>query len=322
MEYLSPLGLEVFKTTVELGTFKAASEKLKISQPAVSAHIQRIEKYLGVKLFVNSYSRKLTLSEAGYHLYQYAVEISTKNKEILEAFKQINEGKWGEVRFAVCASRYLMASLVSSYSMHYPNVNVIFLTTSSSRGKELLKHGEVDFAFLMNPDDSQLKSIPLYHEPMKLVCSSDHPLAQKDIITKNDLSNYGFVTCIEGTDYNLLLEHYLYCLGVYQIKKIIQVEDPIMLLKIVEEAGGIGFLSRSTVENSLLQGKIKMLSLQEEIISPTIEIHLFFRHNTKINKASQFFLKYILEETTKKFPYVVFKNKQEIYDLFSRVAKT
>jgi DNA-binding transcriptional LysR family regulator len=210
-----------------------------------------------------------------------------------------------------------MASLVAAYIKQHPNVNVTFLTTSSSKGKELLKHGDVDFAFLMYPDDPHLDSIPLYCEPMELVCAPTHPLAEKLVISKDDLSSYGFVCCIKGSDYNRLLENYLHQIGIYKIKRATQVEDAIMILKIVEGGGGVGFLSRSTVEDSLTQGKLVRLSLLDEILAPKIKIYLFFRHESNINRASQAFIKYILEAAPKKCPYITLANEQEISKLSS-----
>mgnify|MGYP001273947245 CR=1 FL=1 len=311
MEYLSLLGLNVFRTAVELGTFRAAADHLKISQPAVSDHIHRIERYLGVKLFVVPYSRKLRLTEAGRILYRYAVDISALNNEILSSLDLINKGEMGDVRFAICTCKYLMSSFVASYAKRFPNINIIFRTCSSAHGKELLKHGEIDIGFFLPPNDSHLISIPLYKEPMDIICAADHPLTRKKIIDKETLAAYDFVTCVDGADYNRIVNTYLNRVGIYSVKKSIQVEDSIMILRVVEEGGGIGLLSRSTVQKSLDEGNIVSLAVQDELKPPNLELNLFVRKNTKLNRATQAFLNYIYEEITLNHPYITITNIKE-----------
>jgi len=216
----------------------------------------------------------------------------------------------GDVRFAVSASKYAVSSLVASYSSRYPDVRIFFRTCSSVLGKELLKHGEIDFGFFLYPDDPQLANIPLYREPMELICASSHPLAKERVISRDALASYEFVTCIDGSDYNRLLNTYLGLLGIYKVKNSAQVEDGVMILRVVEEGGGVGYLAHSTVHNSLSQGKTIRLSVQDAIQPPDIEISIFFRQKTRLNKAAQAFLKYIYEETIIRYPHITMSDKQ------------
>jgi len=62
---MDPLdGIAAFVRVVEGGSFSAAARHLKISKSAVSAHVQRLEERLGIRL-LNRTTRRLSMTEAG-----------------------------------------------------------------------------------------------------------------------------------------------------------------------------------------------------------------------------------------------------------------
>ena len=63
--------LEAFVCVAERQSFSKAAEMLYLTQPTVSAHVQSLEKELGVKL-IDRTTKNLHLTEAGTGLYPYA----------------------------------------------------------------------------------------------------------------------------------------------------------------------------------------------------------------------------------------------------------
>lgn len=63
--------LRAFVETVDAGTLSRAARHLEISQPSLTAQIQRLEKHLGVPLFAR-HGRGVTLTDAGKALYPRA----------------------------------------------------------------------------------------------------------------------------------------------------------------------------------------------------------------------------------------------------------
>ncbi len=66
--------LRAFVETVDAGTLSRAARHLDISQPSLTAQIQRLEKHLGVPLF-DRHGRGVTLTDAGKALYPRARSI-------------------------------------------------------------------------------------------------------------------------------------------------------------------------------------------------------------------------------------------------------
>lgn len=82
MEYLNYHHLRVFWMAAREGGVTRASEKLRVSQPTVTAQVRALEASLGQKLFTRS-GRSLVLTDAGRSVYRYAEEILGLGQELV-----------------------------------------------------------------------------------------------------------------------------------------------------------------------------------------------------------------------------------------------
>jgi LysR family transcriptional activator of nhaA len=98
MEWLNYHHLLYFWVVAKEGTIAAACEKLMLAQPTISAQIRALEKALGEKLFRRS-GRYLVLTETGRVVYQYADEIFSLGRELIDTLKGRPTGS--PVRFNV-----------------------------------------------------------------------------------------------------------------------------------------------------------------------------------------------------------------------------
>src|SRR5216117_1579193 len=72
---MDPLdGIAAFARVVDSGSFSAAARHLEISKSAVSAHVQRLEERLGIRL-LNRTTRRLSMTEAGAAYYRHCARI-------------------------------------------------------------------------------------------------------------------------------------------------------------------------------------------------------------------------------------------------------
>jgi LysR family transcriptional activator of nhaA len=78
--------LRYFWAAAREGSVTRASERLHVSQPAVSTQIGKLEESLGEKVFARS-GRKLVLTEIGQVVFRYADEIFALGAELVETLK-------------------------------------------------------------------------------------------------------------------------------------------------------------------------------------------------------------------------------------------
>jgi LysR family transcriptional regulator, transcriptional activator of nhaA len=83
MEWLNYHHLLYFWTVVREGGVGRAAEKLRLSQPTVSAQVRALEVRLGEKLFARV-GRRLVPTDVGQVVYRYADEIFSLGRELLD----------------------------------------------------------------------------------------------------------------------------------------------------------------------------------------------------------------------------------------------
>lgn len=87
MEWLNYHHLRYFWAVAKEGSLKKAAEKLRVSQPSISAQISELEDVLGEPLFHRS-GRSNTLTEAGHIAFRYAEDIFSLGREMVNTLKQ------------------------------------------------------------------------------------------------------------------------------------------------------------------------------------------------------------------------------------------
>jgi LysR family transcriptional activator of nhaA len=92
MDWLNYHHLLYFWTVVREGGVSKAAEKLRLSQPTVSAQVKTLEGALGEPLLERQ-GRTLALTEIGRVVYRYADEIFTTGRELQETLKGRPSGR-------------------------------------------------------------------------------------------------------------------------------------------------------------------------------------------------------------------------------------
>jgi LysR family transcriptional activator of nhaA len=98
MEWLNYHHLLYFWAVVREGGVGKAAEKLRLSQPTISAQIRALEARLGEKLFTRV-GRRLVPTDVGREVFRYADEIFALGRELLDAVQGRATGR--PARFVV-----------------------------------------------------------------------------------------------------------------------------------------------------------------------------------------------------------------------------
>ncbi|MGE0447061.1 MAG: transcriptional activator NhaR [Vicinamibacterales bacterium] len=92
MDWMNYHHLHYFWMVAREGSVTLASEKLRLSQPTVSAQIKRFEEVLGAKLLTRQ-GRRLVLTDTGRVAFRYADEIFRTGQELLDAIRLGQTGR-------------------------------------------------------------------------------------------------------------------------------------------------------------------------------------------------------------------------------------
>ena len=187
--------LQYFLTVVREENISRAADILHITQPTLSRQMAQLEEELGVQLFIRG--RHLSLTDAGVMLRRRAEEVALLIDKIESEFEEqsdlsgiVSIGSGG-----LTASQ-ILPSVMQSFREKYPRVQFQFYTNSADYVKERLEQGLLDFGLLLEPIDvTKFDYIRMTEkEKWGLLIRSDHPLAKKECITKDDLLSIPIIT--------------------------------------------------------------------------------------------------------------------------------
>jgi DNA-binding transcriptional LysR family regulator len=116
---------------------RKASERLFVSQPALSQRLQSIEKSWGFQIFIRS-QKGLTLTPAGEKVISFAREVVNKEEKVREQISELEGEVHGTLKLAVASiiGQHWLPEVLKKYVNKYPHAKISLITGWSS---EILK---------------------------------------------------------------------------------------------------------------------------------------------------------------------------------------
>lgn len=191
--------LRIIRETVRQNfNLTEASAALYTSQSGVSKHIKDLEDELGVQLFIRKGKRLLGLTEPGQSLLSIVERMlvdADNIKRLADDFNKVDEGTL-TIATTHTQARYVLPPIVSQFKKAFPKVHLILQQASPVEITEMLLQGEADIGIATESltTEDNLASVPFYTWSHNIITPQNHPLAQKDSIQLEDLSQYPLIT--------------------------------------------------------------------------------------------------------------------------------
>ncbi len=188
--------MRAFCEVVRTGSVTLAAQKLFLSQPSVTLQIQAMERELGVMVFERR-GPVLKLTPDGEVLYTLAKPLVDGIDSLQENFiAQHDKLESGELNIGAGESTilYILPEAVHRFVTAHPHIQLKIHNETGRDGLKMLRADEIDFAvgsMLDVADDITYQPVVTF-DPM-LITPLDHPLAQKESVTLEDISQYGMI---------------------------------------------------------------------------------------------------------------------------------
>ena len=169
-----------------------AAELLHVTQPTLSKTLKSLEEELGKKLFIRK-SFSIRLTDEGMLLRDRADDLVAMADKIEHEFMSLDDITGGDLYFGLAESyqiRYL-AREISKFKAAYPGLNYHITSGDTEQVTEKLDKGLLDFAVICSeiPDVRKYNYITFpYTDIWGAVMADSHPLAEKKVITVDDLT--------------------------------------------------------------------------------------------------------------------------------------
>ncbi|WP_203332472.1 LysR family transcriptional regulator [Planococcus beigongshangi] len=160
----------IIKILAEEGNMRKASERLFLSQPALSQRLQSIEKEWGQQLFIRS-QKGLTPTPAGELVIDYANDMLQRKEEIFEVLHTLTSKVHGTLKIA-CATiigQNWLPKVLKDFVTLYPHAKIQLITGWSSEITRALYEGEAHVGIVRGHTDWKGKKIHLFRDTLYLV---------------------------------------------------------------------------------------------------------------------------------------------------------
>jgi DNA-binding transcriptional LysR family regulator len=170
--------LRFFIAVVECGGVVRAAERLRISQPSLSAGIKALEEELGQPLFRRGGAgRSLRPTPKALRFYGDAREI-LHQCDVARARFSIDEPRPSKFRIGILQTIATndVAAFSSTLTLHNPDLRLQVWEGGAIRVSEWLRQARIDAAWTIVDKDAGNARV-LWHEPFVVLGSRTHPFA-------------------------------------------------------------------------------------------------------------------------------------------------
>ena len=279
--------LQAFIAVARDQSFSKASERLFITQPAVSKRVAALESELGVELF-NRIARTVSLTEAGKQLLSKAQELVDQAEELQRYASNLNEDISGNL--SVSLSHHIglhrMPPVLREFNRLYPNVNLDIRFEDSDQAFHAVEQGDIEFGVLTLPSTipEKITSQVIWTDQLRVVVAKDHELANQSPVSLGALASCSCVLPSLNTEtYQIMARQF----DAQSLQMRVQMEtNNLETLKMLV-AAGIGW---SLLPNTMLSGEelaANELSVLDIELELTRELGMVFHARRSLSNAAQ-----------------------------------
>ncbi|MED1607659.1 LysR family transcriptional regulator [Cytobacillus kochii] len=253
--------LKYFKIAAKYESMTKAAAELNISQPALSKTISRLEDKLGAPLFFRN-GKQIKLNNFGRVFLERVNRIIYEIDESVKTIKDMNSLESGAISFTMTLP-HIMPTFLGEFLKRYPNAKINHNQASSVEMKELLENAKVDLCISTTPImGANIEWLPLIEEKIYLSVPYEHPLAQRNSVFLNELTEERFIGLKKGYGFRDITDFYCNQAG-FTPKTDIELEESGSIQTLVELGFGVAFIpSLSILKDSA--PKTKRVRIKDE----------------------------------------------------------
>ncbi len=263
--------LKYIITVADTGTITEAANRLYISQPSLTNAIHELEKEMNIVIF-NRTNKGISLSKEGEIFLGYARQVLEQAAILEDKYKSGNGGK---KQFCVSTQHYSFAvnafvDLIKEYGQDEYDFSLRETQTYEIIEDVARMRSEIGILFLNEFNEKVLMKILKSHDlefnqlfvaKPHVFISRKHPLAEKNVITNEELELYPYLSFEQGEHNSFYFSEEIFSSS--ERKKNIRVRDRATLFNLL--IGLNGYTVCSGVIDKKLNGKdIIAVPLEDE----------------------------------------------------------
>jgi DNA-binding transcriptional LysR family regulator len=291
--------LTYFLAAAQTQNFRKAAALCLVAQSALSRQIAALEDELEVALFTR-HKKRVTLTSAGQEFALYASKAMEQLQEGQQFLSELRTGQRGTVLIGCIESlaTAFLPALFASFRQRYPHIRLKVRVNHTDELITAVEQGEVELGLILDPrQQSELLIVKeLYRQPLHLLVSAQHPLAQgkNAAVRFEQIVTEPFILLDETSRMGQITKRIFAQRG-QSLRPLVEIESVEGLKEMVKQGVGVTLTLPALIRPSQIGSDLALLpiaDLEEEFI-----FALVYRRVGSISRAAREFINAIVQQT-------------------------
>lgn len=258
--------LNVFYTVAKRLSFTKAAAELFVTQPAVTKHIQELEHHFGTALF-DRRGNQISLTSAGSVLLRHAETIMATYRQLEFDMNALKGQPGGTLRLgaSTTVAQYVIPPVLARFHEQSADVSISMLSGNTEQVEQQLLNDDIDLGLVEGrTHHSDIRYTPFVKDELVLICRADHPLADRDEITLDELRAVPIVLRERGSGSLEVIEHALRGVGLRLTDLTVEMQlgSTESIKSYLSSSRCMAFVSVFAVQDELRLGTLKIVDVQ------------------------------------------------------------
>ena len=258
--------LQVFHTCAENLSFTKASERLFITQPAVTKSIKELENQMGIKLFERNRSG-ISLTQAGAVLFKYTEKIFEMKKKLDYEISLLRESFAGNLKLGASTTigQYILPAILAQFNRQFPDIELSLLNKNTQEIERDVISREIDLGIIEgNSKRKELKYSPFMQDEIVAVVHNSNKLCKKGSLTPEELKHVPLVLREIGSGSLEVIAESLFAHGI-KLKNLnirMHLGSTESIKNYLANSDCMSFVSIHTINREIYNGEFKIIDIE------------------------------------------------------------
>lgn len=284
---MNNIDLNLFKTFYVVAlynSFTKASEKLYISQPAVTQSIKKLEEQLNVELFKRT-SNGIILTKAGEKVFYYAEQLNNLVAGNCNLIKQLKEEKIEIINIGVPThiGIFYFIKFLEKFNKKYPNVRINIINKKSNEMLKMLEKRELDIVIdtdINNYDSKIIKTYEILKLESCFVCNEKYKDVSCRLISPNELNNYPLILPGKTTSNRKIIDLFFKKKNVV-LNPLIEANSSSISRGIIKSGIAIGWMIKEFIKDDIEKGILFEIKVDVDQVLTPVSVAYNIKYNSE-----------------------------------------
>lgn len=282
--------LKVFQTVALRLSFTQAARELFITQPAVTRHINELEKNIGRPLF-NRHGNAISLTTEGELTLAFANKIILAYEQLDEELNRMQDTVSGQLRIgaSTTVAQYILPKILAQFKKAYPQIHISLVNDNTSHIESFVQHKKIDIGIIEgNAQNPLLHYEPFVTDEIVLATRMHNNRTKSGTIKITDIPSLPLVVREAGSGTRDVIDKALEKAGIHRGDLNIDLElgGPESMKNYLVHSNSFAFLSIHAILDEMRQHSLRIVEVKN--LDVTRHFHFVSLHGQHSQITSRF----------------------------------